>query len=238
MRKNSQYISISEYCKANGLKPTKFYEMLSGHSELAKKLKTNAKGERVLDEKAITAAGAMSGERAAECILKQYEQAMHNPYQRLNEALLSQKYDRVGIQISYGYSKWLDAYAWTGLVYSAQDGQLTNGENCTFQTVVFACSIDAVNGTVYKEDFEGDFILSYGQKIAEAEKAFLDESVEMAKRLAPTGEVTGATILWKDYDEAIGVGVTFEDGSGYAFHLNARQGVHQCEYYPDAARMY
>lgn len=35
MRKNSQYISISEYCK------------------------TNAKGERVLDEKAITAAGAI-----------------------------------------------------------------------------------------------------------------------------------------------------------------------------------
>ncbi len=59
MRKNSQYISISEYCKANGFKPTKFYEMLSGHPELAKKLKTNAKGERVLDEKAITAAGAI-----------------------------------------------------------------------------------------------------------------------------------------------------------------------------------
>ena len=59
MRKNSQYISISEYCKANSLKPTKFYETLSRHPELAKKLKTNAKGERVLDEKAITAAGAI-----------------------------------------------------------------------------------------------------------------------------------------------------------------------------------
>ena len=59
MRKNSQYISISEYCKANGLKPTKFYEMLSRHPELAKKLKTNAKGERVIDEKAITAVGAI-----------------------------------------------------------------------------------------------------------------------------------------------------------------------------------
>ena len=33
--------------------------MLSGHPELAKKLKTNAKGERVLDEKAITAAGTI-----------------------------------------------------------------------------------------------------------------------------------------------------------------------------------
>ena len=59
MRKNSQYISISEYCKANGFKSTKFYETLSRHPELAKKLKTNAKGERVLDEKAITAAGAI-----------------------------------------------------------------------------------------------------------------------------------------------------------------------------------
>lgn len=59
MRKNSQYISISEYCKTNGFKSTKFYETLSRHPELAKKLKTNAKGERVLDEKAITAAGAI-----------------------------------------------------------------------------------------------------------------------------------------------------------------------------------
>ena len=59
MRKNSKYISISEYCKANNLKPIKFYETLSRHPELAKKLKTNSKGERVLDEKAITAAGAI-----------------------------------------------------------------------------------------------------------------------------------------------------------------------------------
>jgi len=41
------------------LKPTKFYETLSRHPELAKKSKTNAKGERLLDEKAITAAGAI-----------------------------------------------------------------------------------------------------------------------------------------------------------------------------------
>ena len=59
MRKNSKYISLSEYCKANGLKLTKFYETLSRHPEFAKKLKTNSKGERVLDEKAITAAGAI-----------------------------------------------------------------------------------------------------------------------------------------------------------------------------------
>lgn len=59
MRKNSQYISISEYCKANGFKSTKFYETLSRHPELARKMKANSAGERVLDEKAITAAGAI-----------------------------------------------------------------------------------------------------------------------------------------------------------------------------------
>ena len=59
MRKNSKYISISEYCKANGLHTTKFYETLSQHPELAKELKTNTKGERVLDEKATTAARAI-----------------------------------------------------------------------------------------------------------------------------------------------------------------------------------
>ena len=59
MRKNSQYISISEYCKANGLHTTKFYETLSRHPELVKKLKTNAKGERVLDEEAMMTARAI-----------------------------------------------------------------------------------------------------------------------------------------------------------------------------------
>ena len=41
------------------MKPTKFYETLSRHPELAKKIKINTKGERVLDEKAIMAAGAI-----------------------------------------------------------------------------------------------------------------------------------------------------------------------------------
>ena len=59
MRKNSQYISISEYCKANGFKSTKFYETLSRHPELAKKLKINTKGERVLDEEAMMTARAI-----------------------------------------------------------------------------------------------------------------------------------------------------------------------------------
>ena len=59
MRKNSNFFSISEYCKSNNLKPIKFYETLSRHPELAKKLKTNSKGERLLDEKAIMAVGAI-----------------------------------------------------------------------------------------------------------------------------------------------------------------------------------
>ena len=57
MRKNKKSCSISEFCRNNNFRTLEFYKMLSRHPELAKKLKTNAKGERVLDEKAITAAG-------------------------------------------------------------------------------------------------------------------------------------------------------------------------------------
>lgn len=59
MRRNSKFYSISEYCKINNLQPIKFYEILSRHPELAKKLKSNVKGERLLDERSITAAGAI-----------------------------------------------------------------------------------------------------------------------------------------------------------------------------------
>ena len=59
MRKNKKSCSISEFCRNNNFRTLEFYKMLSRHPELAKKLKTNAKGERVLDEKAITAAGAI-----------------------------------------------------------------------------------------------------------------------------------------------------------------------------------
>ena len=55
MRKNKKSCSISEFCRNNNFRTLEFYKMLSRHPELAKKLKTNAKGERVLDEKAITA---------------------------------------------------------------------------------------------------------------------------------------------------------------------------------------
>ena len=59
MRKNKKSCSIPEFCRNNNFRTLEFYKMLSRHPELAKKLKTNSKGERVLDEKAITAAGAI-----------------------------------------------------------------------------------------------------------------------------------------------------------------------------------
>lgn len=59
MRKHSKFFSISEFCKSSGLQPIEFYEILSRHPELAKKLKSNAKGERLLDENAIKAVGAI-----------------------------------------------------------------------------------------------------------------------------------------------------------------------------------
>jgi len=59
MGKHSKFCSISDFCKKNNFKPLKFYELLSRHPELAKKLKTNSKGERLLDEKAIMVVGAI-----------------------------------------------------------------------------------------------------------------------------------------------------------------------------------
>ena len=59
MRKNKKSCSISEFSRNNNFRTLEFYKMLSQHPELAKKLKTNAKGECVLDEKAITEAGAI-----------------------------------------------------------------------------------------------------------------------------------------------------------------------------------
>lgn len=59
MRKKIEFCSVSEYCKRNNFSPSKFYEILSRHPELVKKLRTNSKGERLLDEKAITTVGAI-----------------------------------------------------------------------------------------------------------------------------------------------------------------------------------
>ena len=59
MRKNKKSCSISEFCRNNNFRTLEFYKMLSRHPELVKKLKTNAKGERVLDEEAMMTARAI-----------------------------------------------------------------------------------------------------------------------------------------------------------------------------------
>ena len=59
MRKNKKSCSISEFCRNNNFRTLEFYKMLSRHPELARKMKANSAGERVLDEKAIMAAGAI-----------------------------------------------------------------------------------------------------------------------------------------------------------------------------------
>ena len=57
MRK--KFCSISEFCKSNRLEPLQFYKMVSRHPELARKMKANFAGERVLDEEAMMTARAI-----------------------------------------------------------------------------------------------------------------------------------------------------------------------------------
>ena len=59
MRKNKKFCSISEFCKSNRLDPLQFYKMVSRHPELARKMKANSAGERVLDEEAMRTARAI-----------------------------------------------------------------------------------------------------------------------------------------------------------------------------------
>ena len=59
MTKHSKYLSVSKFCKRNGIKPYKFFQILNRHPELARKLKTNSAGKRVLDEEAMLAARAI-----------------------------------------------------------------------------------------------------------------------------------------------------------------------------------
>ena len=59
MTKHSKYLSVSKFCKRNGIKPYKFFQILNRHPELARKLKTNSAGKRVLDEEAMMAARAI-----------------------------------------------------------------------------------------------------------------------------------------------------------------------------------
>ena len=59
MAKKSKYLSVSKFCKKNGIRTYKFFQILNRHPELARKLKTNSAGKRVLDEEAMLAAKAI-----------------------------------------------------------------------------------------------------------------------------------------------------------------------------------
>ena len=59
MRKNKRSCSISEFCRNNNFRTLEFYKMLSRHPELARKMKANSAGERVLDEEAMMTARAI-----------------------------------------------------------------------------------------------------------------------------------------------------------------------------------
>ena len=59
MRKNKKSCSITEFCRNNNFRTLEFYKMLSLHPELARKMKANSAGERVLDEEAMMTARAI-----------------------------------------------------------------------------------------------------------------------------------------------------------------------------------
>ena len=59
MPKQNKYVLISDFCKSHGIKTYRFYEMLNRSPELARKIKTNSAGKRVLDENAMRTAAAI-----------------------------------------------------------------------------------------------------------------------------------------------------------------------------------
>ena len=59
MRKNKKSCSISEFCRNNNFRTLEFYKMPRRHPELARKMKANSAGERVLDEEAMMTARAI-----------------------------------------------------------------------------------------------------------------------------------------------------------------------------------
>ena len=59
MRKNKKSCSISEFCRNNNFRTLEFYQMPRRHPELARKMKANSAGERVLDEEAMMTARAI-----------------------------------------------------------------------------------------------------------------------------------------------------------------------------------
>lgn len=59
MPQHNKYMLISDFCKSHDIKTYKFYEMLNRSPELARKIKTNSAGKRVLDENAMRTAAAI-----------------------------------------------------------------------------------------------------------------------------------------------------------------------------------
>lgn len=59
MSKHGEYMLISDFCKSHDIKTYRFYEMLNHTLELARKIKTNSAGKRVLDEDAMRTAMAI-----------------------------------------------------------------------------------------------------------------------------------------------------------------------------------
>lgn len=57
MGKRKKFQSIDEYCKRCGFNSVMFYDVLRRKPSLAAELKTNSKGERVLDEESMDAVG-------------------------------------------------------------------------------------------------------------------------------------------------------------------------------------
>ena len=56
MRKNKKSYSISELCRNNNFRTLEFYRMPRRHPELARKMKANSAGERVLDKEEMRTA--------------------------------------------------------------------------------------------------------------------------------------------------------------------------------------
>lgn len=59
MPKQNKNVLISDFCKKNGFKTYEFYKILNRSPELARKIKTNSAGKRVLDEEAMRTAAAI-----------------------------------------------------------------------------------------------------------------------------------------------------------------------------------
>lgn len=66
MTKHRRYLSVSEFCKRNGIKTYNFFQIMSRHPELARKLKTNSAGGNLLDEEAMRTARAILRKEKAE----------------------------------------------------------------------------------------------------------------------------------------------------------------------------